>query len=516
MHSFSGNTPLALWYSDWYKQFHMEQYDSNVKFLTAYMTPRKSRIPGWNDHVVFGIQAALTDFLDVDASSLFSSAFFELPRGQVETDLRWLVSHSEVLPKGNHEVYFKRVLELHELGYLPLRISALSEGTRCPVGVPYMELVNTVPDFHWVTQNIESMLSSELWPSMIYATVAASYRKMAEEWYRKTSDLPDASNAASDFNFRGSNGVHDGIKVSCAWATCFNKTATTMTEPTLRRLYGEPLPGTGAFTKGNISTEHSEHMSEFALYGTELHLIHRMLDLYPDEPFSMVFDTYDYWKLLDTLCTNPVLVRKVSARSEMFGVRGDSGDVTEIVTGTVQKLWDTFGGHTNSKGFKVLVPCVRTVFSDGMTESSTSRVFEALAEKGFSAENFLPGIGSFSFHAHYDGATGTMYPFTRDTFSTCMKATACGTVQPDGIRWDPMFKDPATDPEKMKKSHRGLCEVNRDANHVLTVQDGLTVLNTSRKAPEQALELVYTNGQLVNRSMFEVIRDHIALSTWLA
>lgn len=36
---------------------------------------------------------------------------------------------------------------LHDLGYLPLRIKALPEGSKVDIGIPLLTVVNTHPDF---------------------------------------------------------------------------------------------------------------------------------------------------------------------------------------------------------------------------------------------------------------------------------------------------------------------------------------------------------------------------------
>lgn len=46
---------------------------------------------------------------------------------------------------------------------------------------------------------------------------------------------------------------------------------------------------------------------------------------------------------------------------------GDSGDCVEVVTMTVFKLWDIFGGTVNDKGYKVLDPHVKAIYGDNIS-----------------------------------------------------------------------------------------------------------------------------------------------------
>lgn len=53
--------------------------------------------------------------------------------------------------------------ELYDLGYLPIEIKALPEGSICPIRVPMMTIQNTLPDFFWLTNYLETLISCTLW-----------------------------------------------------------------------------------------------------------------------------------------------------------------------------------------------------------------------------------------------------------------------------------------------------------------------------------------------------------------
>jgi nicotinamide phosphoribosyltransferase len=80
----------------------------------------------------------------------------------------------------------------------------------------------------------------------------------------------------------------------------------------------------------------------------------------------MVSDSYDYWNLVDSIL--PSLKEEILAHDGFIAIRGDSGDPVEVVTQTVFKLWETFGGTVNSKGFKVLDPHVKAIYGDSITQ----------------------------------------------------------------------------------------------------------------------------------------------------
>ena len=61
----------------------------------------------------------------------------------------------------------------------------------------------------------------------------------------------------------------------------------------------------------------------------------------------------------------------------------DSGDMVEIAVETIEKLWNTFGGTVNSKGYKVLDSHIGIIYGDGCTLNNVKQVWEELKKKGF-------------------------------------------------------------------------------------------------------------------------------------
>ena len=189
---------------------------------------------------------------------------------------------------------------------------------------------------------------------------------------------------------------------------------------------------------GAVSTEHFVMCSNFAVDGDEITFLRRALtELYPHTSFSCVSDSYDYWNVVKNLL--PKLHDEILAHDGCLLIRGDSGDCVEIVTQTVFELWEQFGGTINSKGYKVLDPHVKALYGDSITVQRARKIYEILEENGFAAQNVSLGVGSFSMHCIEEN--GELKPFTRDTFSSAIKATYCE------IEGEPyhIFKDPKTD-----------------------------------------------------------------------
>ncbi len=64
-------------------------------------------------------------------------------------------------------------------------IKALDEGTKVPMKVPVLTITNTQPEFFWLVNYLETVLSAELWKASTNATIAHHYRLICERWARK-------------------------------------------------------------------------------------------------------------------------------------------------------------------------------------------------------------------------------------------------------------------------------------------------------------------------------------------
>ena len=196
-------------------------------------------------------------------------------------------------------------------------------------------------------------------------------------------------------------------------------------------------------------------------------------------------------------------------------MRGDSGDCVEVVTKTVFKLWDMFGGTVNSKGYRVLDPHVKAIYGDSITVQRCERIYEILKENGFAVSNVALGVGSFSMHCIEEedemeiilpdgtkasGRATILKPFTRDTFSSCIKACY---AEINGKSY-PIFKAPKEG--GFKKSQKGLCYVYRDENGQLAYKDGYI----SENIPEgNLLEPVFRDGKLLKKQTLQEIRQRL-------
>jgi len=483
--------------SDFYKQVHWNQYPKNVSKVVSYWVPRGTRIKGWDYAVMFGLQGFIKEFLIED----FNEFFFNRDIEEILKEYHHIMDNT----LGVGLAGIDRIKALHDLGYLPIEIKALPEGTKVPLKVPMFEISNTHPDFAWLTNALESVISCEMWHAMLSANVGVAYREIVNKFYDETcEDSIPRCRALGDFAMRGQESYRSATKSSAAWLLSFVNTATVPAVAYLEKYYNcdcskEPV-GFGA-----PSTEHSVMCSNYAIDGDEITMIKRLLtEIYPHNTFTMVSDSYDYWNLVNNIL--PQCKEEILNHDGIFMVRGDSGDPVEVVTKTVFKLWDIFGGTVNSKGYKVLNPHVKAIYGDSITLARAWQIYTILKENGFAACNVSLGVGSFSMQCFesFDAAGNSILsPFTRDTLNFAIKATYCETR--DGL-CVPIFKNPKE--MAFKKSNKGCIAVYRDDDGNLFAQDQRTFAEVSDDRDNQLIP-VFRDGKMLMEYSLSSIRNRL-------
>lgn len=471
----------SLLLKDFYKAVHSEMLNPGMTKSVSYYTPRKSRVNRWPKVVNFGLQMFIKNWL-IDE---FNENFFNRPEAEVVAEYQRVLDNA--MGKDIYDI--EKVRKLHQLGYLPIEIISIPEGIEVPMRCPIFGITNTHDDFAWLPQALESLISAEVWYPMITATVGHTYRQIVDKYYDLTceDDIPHRR-ALGNFDFRGDMGVDAALKAAAGWLMSFVNTATVPAIPFMEKMYNcdctKEEVGFGA-----VSTEHFVMCSNFAVDGDERTFLKRLLtELYPNTSFSCVCDSYDYWNVVNNII--PSLKDEILAHNGCFLVRGDSGDCVEVVTETVFKLWELFGGTVNSKGYKVLDPHVKALYGDSITVERAEKIYQILMDHGFAACNVSLGVGSFSMHCIEED--GVLKPFTRDTFSSCIKA--CDAII-NGVEY-PIFKDPKTDRDTgdgFKKSQRGACRVFLKDGE-LTYEDGLTYEESLKN---NIMRPVFRDGELL-------------------
>jgi nicotinamide phosphoribosyltransferase len=441
-----------------------------------------------NEMVFFGLQYFIKEYL-VD---YFSENFFTQPKEKVMADYKRRI----ITSLGAHLPDYSHIERLHELGYLPVEIKALPEGSKVPMRVPCLTIENTLPEFYWLTNFLETILSAVIWQPCTSATIGHAYRKLLNRYAEETGMPPEFVQwQGHDFSFRGMSSLETAVTSGMGHLLSFSGTDTIPAIDALERYYGADAEK--ELIGGSVAaTEHSVMCS--GNKDGELATFQRLItEIYPSGIVSIVSDTWDLWKV----CTEYVTALKeiILEREGKVVIRPDSGDPVKIICGdpdgiteaerkgVVELLWDVFGGIITRKGYKLLDPHIGAIYGDSINLQRAAAICEGLKQKGF-ASQVVFGIGSYTYQYN-----------TRDTFGLAMKATYV-EVMGEGRE---IFKDPVTD-DGTKKSATGLLQVIKE-NGKFILKDRVT------RAEEQQGELqtVYKDGKLLKEYTLAEIRSNL-------
>ena len=328
-----------------------------------------------------------------------------------------------------------------------------------------------------------------------------------------------------DFSFRGLPGRHAAKRMGMGHLASFIGTDTIPAIDGIEEWYGDDaesyLIGTSV-----PATEHSVMCMGGAGDG-EMETFRRLInDKYPTGIISIVSDTWDYWKVITEYL--PLLKDEIMARQpnaiglNKVVIRPDSGDPIRIIAGysedeilrssgkiyvlgthrldnptllteaevkgSIECMWETFGGTISGEGFKMLDEHIGLIYGDSITMQRADEILRRLANKGFASNNVVFGIGSYTYQYN-----------TRDTFGWAMKATY-GEINGEGVE---IFKDPKTDSGE-KKSAKGLLRVAAEAGGYKLYDQ-----QTLEEAMTGELQPVFLNGKMVAETTLEEIRNRL-------
>lgn len=526
---------------DFYKSGHIYQFPDGTEMTFSNGTPRSNKL--FKSHlpkkgvVVWGMQGFLTWFHE-----LFDEAFFERPKDKVLK--KYARRMNKVLGKGR--VGIEHIAALHDLGYLPIEVRALPEGTLCPYGVPMYTVYNTLSEFFWLTNYLETVFSSEIWKPMTNATIALHYKALMVKAAIATgvpADHPMLDYQGHDFSFRGMSGWHDAASSGSGHLVFFKGTDTNPAIDFVEEYYGvdEDYDVAGSVA----ATEHAVMCmgTKDGEYETFRRLVQ---DVYPDGIVSIVSDAWDFWQVIDDYL--PRLKDIIMARPGKVVIRPDSGDPVHIVSGyriewfydrasldsnsvstgtevihlgesdtyhlitgegsinsmmgdpaniisrseargAVHRLFEIFGGGLTESGYILLDDHIGLIYGDSITLERADEIFKRLKENGYASLNCVMGIGSYTYQMN-----------TRDSTGTAVKATA-GKVNGE---YREIFKEPKTDVGGTKKSARGFLKVIKGEDGKLVLVDRITFDQVSDEDNQH--QLIYRNGDFYNTQTLEGAR----------
>lgn len=495
---------LAALLTDGYKTFHESAMHEDIVRMYGNFTNRHGKYSNLPNNSLGGVAFIGLQYLCKDTLiKEWNSTFFAVPKEKAVGRIKRILD--AYLGVDYNASHFEK---LHDLGYLPIEIKAVQEGTIVPYGVASMTIKTTVDGYQWLCLYLETIISTELWPMGTSLTTAAFYMKQSKELFEKaglpTDMLPFINH---DFSMRGMFGKQAGAMSGFSHLAAGHCGTDSLTAIMFaEQYYGADVEKelVGCSVK---ATEHSITTSfimtyaqqyNVSLFEAEVEYARMLLKANPDGILSYVADSFDFWRFVTEGLE--ILKPEIMARNGTFVIRPDSGDPEKILCGDLNADVDSpeyLGlveiltikfGSTRTGDVEVLDSHIGAIYGDSITPQRQSEIGNNLIDQGFSPAVVL-GIGSYSYQM-----------VTRDTHGSAMKCTAAylknGTVVD-------VCKDPKTDASK--KSAKGLLRLERE-NGVIVQYDQQTLHQES----QGILEVVFLNGKLMRQTTLQEIREVIS------
>lgn len=455
-----------LMQTDSYKLSHFNQYPDDTEGVFSYF---ESRVGAeWNATVFFGLSYLLRRYLSgrrVDMASIATTEDF------VGRHL------------GNPELFnragWEHIVKEHE-GKLPLRIRAVREGSIIPVSNVMMTVENTDPKCYWLTNYVESLLT-HIWYPCTVATLSRAVRDDMANFMRDTADSMDPLKfMLHDFGYRGVSSEESAQLGGAAHLINFVGSDTIAGIEFAHDWYQ------GDYDDLAFSVPATEHsvMTSQGREG-EHELVDDLLRKHPTGILSVVADSYDIYSFVEHVCSR---ANEILSRDGVFVVRPDSctnDDKTpeDLSLTILNRLWQTFDGEVNSKGYRVLDGHIRVLWGDGIDPEGIHRILNRMKDQGWAAHNMIFGMGG-----------GLLQKINRDTQRFAFKASA---IKRSG-QWMNINKEPLDMSKASKKGRLSLvCENGEYYTTSEEVPPGLDLLQD-----------VFINGDVLEYPTFAEIRAY--------
>jgi nicotinamide phosphoribosyltransferase len=420
--------------------------------------------------------------------------------------------------------------DLHDLGYLPIEIRSIKEGSRVNAGIPVFTVTNSLSNkddpkwqyFHALVNYLETVLSNTIWPICHSASLMEQYYLCAKHYGQLTGASMDfwLPFACHNFALRGHRGMEDGI-MSAFGHSLFHTGTDTFAVADFIEDYYNGDTDIDPIAKSVNATEHATVTQAIAYFGGghegELKALNYFLtERYPDGTFSYVADSRDYWdvianilpKLKDVIMSRPANVDGLpgclttrpdsSPKTPYEIILGDRENLNEAYSsmfapeqkGTLQLLWETFGGEmvtgSDGKQYKLLDSHVRIIYGEAISLQMQQKIYKGMMDAGWCVGNVFFGVGSWAF----------LKDASRDSYGCAVKATHS---EIDGVDY-PLQKDPKGT-SSFKKSARGMLRVEFDGEaKIFKLFDDQTKEQVD--APGNALEVVFRNSDMIVEPVF--------------
>lgn len=354
---------FAPFLTDGYKPPHADMYAEGTQVVSSNLTPRSDKIyrrsaTKYYDGklVVIGMQGTVMEIVEN------WDQFFKMDKGIALARFKLLCDFYY----GYEAISVDRLGKLHDLGYLPLEIRTLEEGTKVNMGIPVLTIRNTVDHAFWLVNLLETVISNLTWKTGTAATIAAEYKAMLSDYAIKTgTPIEIVAIQAHSFADRGMSGPEDAARTGLGHLSGFIGSDSVGSI-----MYAQQYYGAGNFVACSVpATEHavstsnilrieeelSEHVYQYVnheqrdicikMYNdnvdvrliAEIMFMYELMQKFPKGILSYVADSFDFYGLISI---GLPYMKDVIMRRESNGItpgrlviRPDSGDPVEVICG---------------------------------------------------------------------------------------------------------------------------------------------------------------------------------------
>lgn len=386
---------------DSYKLSHFNQYPIGTEHIYSYGVPRK----GLGKIVITGIN----EFVQQINCGLTENNVEELKELASRHGVPWNTQGWEAL-----------VSKYGEDAQFPILVRGVPEGSLVDSGTPVFTVVNTDPEFPWLTSFFETLALRCVWYPSTVATISRNAKRIIKAGMEKTgADMTGLPFKLHDFGARGVSSGESAMFGGAGHLINFMGTDTIEALEYVMVNYNADMPGFSI-----AATEHSTVTSwgregEFDMYRTFI-----QNNLGEGKIAACVIDSYDDDEAVKMFYT---LDEYIKAAGGTLVLRPDSGCPIETPIKIIKAMMDLWGYDVTSEGYKVLPARVRVLQGDGITLTSLQAIVDRLIEENISLDNIAFGMGG-----------GLLQHCDRDTYGWAMKASAACVAG----QWRDVYKDP--------------------------------------------------------------------------
>lgn len=389
---------------------------------------------------------------------------------------------------GTTKYFNKEVWEkVRDLGYLPIRIKAIPEGTVVEQGNILFSLESTEPWFANTANALED-LCMHVWYPMTVATRIMNIKNNLIPFVKKSSEFPKETLPfmVNDFGYRGATGHEAAYRGGAAHLIHFEGSDNLAAKRAIKHYYN------GDALKSVWASEHSTACAFGLTFENEKqYLLHQLNRSEQDLIVSIVIDSKNADNYMMNVVGDPECIETIKKRPGRVVFRPDSGIPLQSVSKYSDILVNHFGMRINNLGYRIIDNNVGLIQGDGMNENTIPELYDNYLKLGYSSDNLVVGSGGGLLQ---EG-------LSRDTERMAIKGSY---IEINGVPKN-IKKQVETDPSKESKT--GMLKLTPQSfGNFSTISSatGDTFHNYV-----DVLQTVFENGELKNQTTLQEIRNRL-------